>query len=790
MIPTPLLFRQGDLLSIRDEALRESLWRVLYRKGGGYETKPLTEGERRFWSDAELDEALITHRLKHIRYDLRRLGRNAAQNLAKTWEYWPEHIRREALRRFAYVRRLDASVPLRVSPAGTPEHAKRRERCVAAGERYEVDLEREATLDAAYDAVREAVWAENHDDWEREERDAHLVVLRDHKAKRRIRPATSAPKARLVGKPSKSTVRRWWELWDAADGDIRVLISSEHARGNRQPFYKETAGDGETTYRLMAWAVDEFYNKENRPNARAVWRLRYKPACEERHLPFVSYRTFRLFIRTAHTVYERFLKRYGARAAKLKFRIFKRNKPPEIPLEEVEVDHCLIDLVVKHPITGRKLGRPWLTLLIDRATRAILGCHLSFEVPSYASLQRALAHAFWRKDVSGIEGIKGSWPMHGVPVWVFTDNGRELRSASLRLTEAMLDFGVVNLPAKIPELKGMVERVFGVLGVQVFSLEEGSVLARSDNYDPVERAELTLAEVNHKILKWIVDDYHNEPHPALGRKTPLQAWIEKTALHPVRPVPDFDHIIRMTGEEIRRTISNVGVQYEGYLFVDPADRPGALEALRRKAGADREWVMRVDPYNYGQLWLLDDIGGEWLVLPNADPEVAVGVSRFKHLLMNRRARELAHARGSKIVAVSDLVTAREQIEQEADAAITAGKSTGAAAKAMRCMTNGEMFSPLYGGAFGSLLAAGRPIVAAQPAPDASPPVPGAGATSNARSFVVETGAPDHARPSPTPSPPTGGADPAAAARSAAPTSVPGEKWTLLAAEAAAESEDW
>lgn len=330
-----------------------------------------------------------------------------------------------------------------------------------AGELCEAEVERLASLDEAYEAVRQAIWDEKHADWEKEERDAHLVVLAEHQARRRIRPAANGPQARHVGKPSKATVRRWWELWDAADGDIRVLISNEHRRGNRNAHYGEASEDGTTTYRLMAWAIDEKYLTDRRPNAKAVYARVYKPKCEEYKLPWVSYKTFRLFIRAKHTVYEVFRKRYGNRAAKLRFKIFERTRTPDVPLEEVEVDHCLIDLVVKHPITGRKLGRPWLTVLIDRATRGILGCHLSFEVPSYASLQRAMAHAFWRKDVSGIEGIEGEWPMHGVPVWIFTDNGRELRSDSLRLTEAMLDFGVVNLPAKQPEFKGMVERLFG-----------------------------------------------------------------------------------------------------------------------------------------------------------------------------------------------------------------------------------------------------------------------------------------------------------------------------------------
>ncbi|CUS45917.1 TniA putative transposase [hydrothermal vent metagenome] len=120
---------------------------------------------------------------------------------------------------------------------------------------------------------------------------------------------------------------------------------------------------------------------------------RYVDLCREQEVPAVSDRTFRVFIRDNYTERQEYERRFGRRAAWLKFGIFERRSPPERPLEEVEVDHCLIDLVVVHPESGRALGRPWLTALLDRATRMIVGVHLSFEAPSYASLQRALAHS-------------------------------------------------------------------------------------------------------------------------------------------------------------------------------------------------------------------------------------------------------------------------------------------------------------------------------------------------------------------------------------------------------------
>lgn len=39
-----------------------------------------------------------------------------------------------------------------------------------------------------------------------------------------------------------------------------------------------------------------------------------------------------------------------------------------------------IDLIVVHPLTGRPLGRPWLTVHLHRVTRIVLDVRLNFEV--------------------------------------------------------------------------------------------------------------------------------------------------------------------------------------------------------------------------------------------------------------------------------------------------------------------------------------------------------------------------------------------------------------------------
>ncbi|QCG94484.1 transposase family protein [Azospirillum sp. TSA2s] len=662
MSTVPLRFQPGDSLTIHDGAGETVLWLVVERKRGGYLLKPSGGSDPRTWSDDELDDAYSARRLTHFPCDVGGLPKTLGEVLGKTWEYWPEEVRRDAQRRLVYVMMADA---LRSA---------------------------HSTWLDTFKAAAESVYSVHHEEWEVEDRE--LAAKRAGEATgRRRKPAWGNADSGVrapIRKPHPLTVRGWYRLWDHHGRDIRMLISQQHRRGNRRPALQHVPG-GADHYVLMKEVVEKHYL--NMPRKRKTYAYqKYKEACKAAQLHPASYRTFRLYIERSYTEREEYQRRYGRRAAYLKFGIFERTKLPERPLEEVELDHCLIDLVVTHPITGRPLGRPWLTALLDRATRVILGVHLSFEVPSYASLQRALAHAFWKKDLSGIEGLEHDWPCHGIPEWIFTDNGRELRSDSLRLSEAMLGFGVVNLPVKSPWLKGAVERLFGSIGVQVFSHQEGTVLSRTkDFYNPVARARRSLFEISRLLLKWIVDEYHVTEHPALG-VPPLEKWLQLTALYPVRPVPSFDQIIRMTGELITRSIQNVGVHYDGLLYAENK----ILEELRaRRGGLDKKWTLRIDPYDLGEIGILDDETGQWHVLPCTDQDISRHVSKYQHRVHKLMAKRNLAA--GMPITVEHLRKAKAMAEESVRIQFEHGARTKTAARAARYDSNGETFTPLAGG---------------------------------------------------------------------------------------------
>lgn len=71
--------------------------------------------------------------------------------------------------------------------------------------------------------------------------------------------------------------------------------------------------------------------------------------------------------------YELLLRRYGRQAADNELGGRGAGVQTTRPLERVEIDHTLCDVHLVDERTGKRIGRPWLTLVVDHYSGAILG---------------------------------------------------------------------------------------------------------------------------------------------------------------------------------------------------------------------------------------------------------------------------------------------------------------------------------------------------------------------------------------------------------------------------------
>ncbi len=99
------------------------------------------------------------------------------------------------------------------------------------------------------------------------------------------------------------------------------------------------------------------------------------------------------------------------------------------PLEQVQIDHTVIDLIVVDDRDRQPIGRPYLTLAIDVFTRCVLGMVVTLEAPSAVSVGLCLVHVACDKR-PWLEGlnVEMDWQMSGKPLLLYLDNAAEFKS--------------------------------------------------------------------------------------------------------------------------------------------------------------------------------------------------------------------------------------------------------------------------------------------------------------------------------------------------------------------------
>jgi putative transposase len=177
-------------------------------------------------------------------------------------------------------------------------------------------------------------------------------------------------------------------------------------------------------------AIKRFYLTSERPRLVDVYRMTILE-CRKAGLRPPSYKAVWKRISKVDPR-DRALKREGPKAAHDRFRPVAKGPCAKLPLELVQIDHTLADVILVDEIERRPSGRPWLTLAIDVATRMVAGSHLSLDRPSSTSVALTIAHAVFPKaHYLQRLGVDRLWPVHGIPRTIHLDNAKEFHSQAL-----------------------------------------------------------------------------------------------------------------------------------------------------------------------------------------------------------------------------------------------------------------------------------------------------------------------------------------------------------------------
>lgn len=318
-------------------------------------------------------------------------------------------------------------------------------------------------------------------------------------------------------------------------------------------------------------------------------------ACEDEGLPRPG-RT--AVIRRKNAIPERTitLKRKGPKAAEQ-----KTPRPGSFdvkePWEVWQIDHTLADVIVVDA-KGRPIGRVWLTVVIDVATRMVVAFYVGLDPPSRIRVATTLDLAISPKSRwLAARGLVYLWPAQGFPVLLHSDRAAEFRSPSLR--RALLNQGVgwFLRPPGGARYGGHVERLIGTLMGTCRLLPgatHNSPMARG-NYDSKASARLRIDELEMYFAHQILGVYHQTKHSALG-VSPLEAWTAKADGREPR-LPDDVRAFRLDLlPEITSTIGRRGIKAFSEQYYSPALGDAYILGSRKV-------VAKYDPRDLSRLYV-------------------------------------------------------------------------------------------------------------------------------------------------------------------------------------------
>jgi putative transposase len=275
------------------------------------------------------------------------------------------------------------------------------------------------------------------------ERDLRIANCRSEFLRRHLQDEYLAGSADVPPR----TFYRWLRHYRQADLNYGCgylgLLPYHSRKGNRTPRLPEAS-------RHEMAAAFEDYETNKQKTLYASW-IKLKLSCEKKAVVVPSYKTFVIAARQRDPYRQR-LKRQGRRSAytlePFYFELeLKTPRHGDRPFEIGHIDHTELDVELVCSRTGRVLGRPWITLLIDAYSRRVLAVYLTFDPPSYRSCMMVLRQCVRR--------------YRRLPQIVIADGGREFTSTYFEALLANYQCTKKTRPGAKPRFGSVCERVFG-----------------------------------------------------------------------------------------------------------------------------------------------------------------------------------------------------------------------------------------------------------------------------------------------------------------------------------------
>lgn len=323
--------------------------------------------------------------------------------------------------------------------------------------------------------------------------------------------------------------------------------------------------------------------------------------------------------------YEVDVHRIGKPAAKKKHRVAGEVLVVDSILDRWEIDHTLLDVLLVDEETGLVIGRPYITVVLDKFSRMIMGYLLHLSAPNTETVLRVIERAIRPKAelLARFPKVQNEWRAHGIPARLVPDNAAEFHADDMIAGFNELGIEIMYPRSRGPEMKGSVERFFRTQNIGLIHKLPGTTFSNiqeKGDYKSEKHACFTLAQLEASVVKWIVDAYHQTPHQGLNKRTPAQVWAAHEAGRQLRLPVDLDALECILAHRSMAQIHHYGIEVGGYGYHSPE-----LSELRVRLQPKEKVSVRYRD-EVGHVWVHDRFRNVFLQVPIKDKRM-LGLSR-------------------------------------------------------------------------------------------------------------------------------------------------------------------
>jgi transposase InsO family protein len=331
---------------------------------------------------------------------------------------------------------------------------------------------------------------------------------------------------------------------------------------------------------------------------------------------------------------------------------------PQHPGARWELDHALLPIPVCVECVGPngdlvriRVGKVWVTIVIDVATRFVLAMVFGIDPPSSARTLAALKMAMTAKaEIFEKYGIENRLDVCIVPTLIVFDNGKDLHSADVLAATGDLNIVHVFAGAYHGDHKPFVERF--IRTVKAFlrktpgATDKGQRDRGPKRTDVPEPEPIPIEDVERIAWKWLMDTYHIRPHSGLWKDKPanvMKRGLERLVAERKNavPLPFRPTMVHYTALEcdamfsirLVRPVDTRGVRYK-YLWWNSGEL-GRMISETKCTQVD----VRLNPANLGTVLVWHPTNFTWISVPCLYAFYAEGLSLWYHERILARIHE-------------------------------------------------------------------------------------------------------------------------------------------------------